>query len=333
MKKSSLYLVFSLILPILGISFFYKSFTSYNDEIKLNMNYIMTPSKELNDVIFIGNSRTNVQIDPRQIDSVTGLKSYNLGLDGSNVPFFAMALNKYLQCHPAPRYVFINADFSCFNLSEKVYNYPNYQVYLGDSIVSASLTPYYNEFKNSLLGQFALFRQINSKPDDVKMANIIYHLKGIRQRDHENMQDARRGFCPSDGQWEDVAHKITTYNAIYSSRGFDLMRQMIRTCQENNIKVMLLCTPLYKDYDKIIVNYGTIRDSLQNIADTYHVPYWIYADTYISDTTANFYNVEHLSANGASIFSKMLGEDIKKYVADSTYLPDMASKRAETVTP
>ena len=297
------------------------------------MHYIITPSNEQNDIVFIGNSRTYLHIDPKWVSSVTGMQSYNLGLDGCTLPFFNMALCKYLQCHPKPKYVVINADFSGLNTNMEVYNYPDYQQYTGDSIISACLVPYYSEFKHGFLNRLAIFKQINSKPDEEKMANIIYHIKGIRKQEDKNGQDARRGYSPSNITWDSQAHKVTSYTAIYSSLSFDLMRQMIRTCREKNIKVIFLCTPLYKDYHKIVVNYDVIKDSLQNIASSNHVPYWIYSDTYISDTTANFYNVEHLNANGAAIFSKMLGEDIEKYVADSTYEPNIASRRYAINTP
>ena len=287
----------------------------------------MTPSKVQNDIIFIGSSRTYVHIDPRIIDSTTGSKSYNLGVDGSNVAFFSMVLNKYLQCHPAPRYVVINADFSCFNLNDKVYNYPDYQEYLEDSIVSASLIPYYSEFKNSLMTRLSLYMQINSKPDDEKITNVLYQFRTIKNKGNSNGGDIRKGFSPQERTWNNELHTIHTFHPSYSSQAFDILRKIIETCQGKDIKVILICSPLHKDYHNIIFNYDVIKDSLNNIAGAYQVPYWIYSDTYISDTIANFYNVEHLNAHGAAIFSKMLGGDIKKYVADSTYVPDMAMRQ------
>ena len=292
------------------------------------MHYIMTPSKEVNDIVFVGNSRTFIHIDPRVVDSVTGKKAYNLGLDGCTIPFFNMALCKYLQCHPIPKYVVINADFSGLNTGMQVYNYPDYQQYIGDSVVSACLVPYYSEFKHSLLGRLSLFRQINSKPDDEKMGNFIYLYKNMLHRHNDvNLSDPKRGFSPSDRTWESQSHTVKTYKAIYTPQAFDLMRQMIANCQSKGIKVIMVCTPMYKDYHHIIVNYNEAKDTLQSIANSYKVPYWIYSDTYLSDKTANFYNVEHLNAEGAAAFSRMLAEDIKQYIADSTYLPDMEARK------
>jgi len=327
MKKLLIYTVFSFVLPVLGILFFYLDFKSFSNEIKANMHYIMTPSKEQNDVIFIGNSRTYVQIDPRKVDSVSGLRSYNLGLDGCNVPFFYMALSKYLQCHPAPGYVVINADFAGFNTTEKVYNYPDYQEYLGDSLVAACLMPYYAEFRHGLLARFSLFMEINSKPDEEKIASLMYHVKGIKSKDKGVQADLKRGFSPSTNMWGTQQHKIDSYKSPFTSQGLDLLRQTIGICKSKGIKVILVCPPLFKDYHSIIVNYDTIRDSLQSIANQYKVPYWIYADSYLGNTTDYFYNVEHLNATGAGIFSQMLGDDIRKYAADSTYVPDMVARK------
>jgi hypothetical protein len=63
-------------------------------------------SKELNDVIFVGDSTCADGIDPLAIERLTGLKSYNLGTQGGLGPTgFLVILKGYLENHPKPRLV------------------------------------------------------------------------------------------------------------------------------------------------------------------------------------------------------------------------------------
>jgi len=44
------------------------------------MNYLINNTEEKNDIIYVGASRALRDIDPRIVQSVTGLKGYNFGL-------------------------------------------------------------------------------------------------------------------------------------------------------------------------------------------------------------------------------------------------------------
>ena len=322
MKKIIPYLLCSLIIPIGAAVLFYLHFRSDTTDIDPNMHYLLRPSQEQNDILFVGNSRVLNQIDPRVVEEITGLKAYNLGLEGGSTVYFNMVYQTYMQRHPKPKYLVINVDFRCFDTEQRVFNFPDYFPYLRDSSVCASLSPYYSEYQTGIMQFYYRIKRINSKPDPNKISN----LKGLfihTDPAELPLVDTLRGFHPFYMTWESQRHVIKAYDAVYSQKGFDVLRDIIGDAQAHDIKVILICAPFYKDYKLIVRNYGTVRDSILNISKAYEVPYWNYSDILMGDSTRYFYNVNHVNATGAGIYTRILAKDMKQYLGDSTYTPSV----------
>jgi hypothetical protein len=320
MKRILPYLLFSLILPIGAAALFYLHFRSDRADIDANMHYLLRPSSEQNDILFLGNSRVLNQIDPRITEQVTGWKAYNLGLEGGSTVYFNMVYQVYMQRHPKPKYLVINVDFRCFDTDQRVFNFPDYFPYLKDSTVYASLGPYYSEYQSGIRQFYYKVKRINTKSDPNKISN----LKSLFVPDKPYqlpLVDSLRGFHPFNMTWESQRHVIKQYDAGYSQKGFDVLRSMILDAQAHNIKVILICAPFYKDYRLIVRNYNIVKDSILNIVKTTDVPYWNYSDIAMGDSSVYFYNVNHVNARGAAIYTQMLSEDLKRYILDSSYLP------------
>lgn len=71
------------------------------------MTYALT-SSEPNDVVILGDSSCVVSVDPRRFTERTGLTAYNLGGPGFlGFEGFHLTLRRYLEHHPAPRFLLI----------------------------------------------------------------------------------------------------------------------------------------------------------------------------------------------------------------------------------
>lgn len=327
MRRGVLYFSISIIIPLVLTFFYYKNFQDeYGTAIKKNMDYIVTPTSDSNDIVYMGNSRMWVHVDPLVIENNTGLKGYNIGLDGSGVVYFRMALYKYLECHPKPRIIVINADFMGFDTDFEVYNMVDYIYYLHDKTVYNLLVPYYKEYSSDLHMQVLRIRQINNKPDPVRLNNLQALFRSGSSSKQKKI-DLQRGFNPIQSTWESQEHNTETYQAKYTKLGFDMLKEIIEECKKHKISVILVCAPMYKDYKKIVTNYDEFRQKIQNIAIDKHVPYWVYDDTYLSDSSVYFYNIEHMNYIGASLYSKMLSEDIQKYLKNPSYIPNMDHRK------
>ncbi len=82
---------------------------------KFNMKFTELFEGHTNhDVLFLGSSRVYYLINPKIIDSVCGVDSYNAGIDGGNLFEFKTSFDAYLQNHPSPRLVVLNIDLHSF---------------------------------------------------------------------------------------------------------------------------------------------------------------------------------------------------------------------------
>ena len=325
MKNKLPYLLFTLLIPVAAAVIFYWRFLSTTNDIDPNMHYVTTPGKEQNDILFIGNSHTFYQIDPRITERVTGHTAYNLGLEGVSMIYYNMIYRTYVQRHPAPKYLVINVDHRCFNTDVRVFNFPDYFPYLKDSTVAACLGPYYKEYQYGFLQFYYRIMRVNARPDPSKISNLHYLFTPFGEV--VPTVDTMRGFHPFAIKWESKNHDPIKYHAVCSGLGIDLLRGILSDAARRGIKVVLISTPQYKDYHQVIDNYSELLDTANAMARAAHIPLWDYSDIRMTQDRNNYYNIEHLNSTGAAIFSQLLADDLCGYLADSMYVPDMKSRR------
>src|SRR5438445_6202232 len=92
------------------------------------------------DLIFLGSSRTHFGVNPKIIDSICGLRSYNAGVEGGNLYEFEMMLKSYLENHPSPRYVVLNFDLHSFADTSRIFNYPVYFPYTSNKVIDTYMS-------------------------------------------------------------------------------------------------------------------------------------------------------------------------------------------------
>jgi hypothetical protein len=329
MKNKWPYIVFTLLIPIGAAVLFYWRFLSTTNDIDPNMHYLVAAGQEQNDILFVGNSHTFYQIDPRAVQDSTGRKAYNLGLEGVSMVYYNMVYRTYMQRHPAPKYLVINIDHRCFNTDVRVFNFPDYFPYIKDSMVSACLTPYCPEYRYSISQFYYRMMRVNARPDPSKLSNLHYLFSP--GNDILPIVDSLRGFHPFAIKWENKRHDVIEYHAVCTGLGVDMLRDIIRDAGAHGIKVILIATPQYRDYRQVIRNYDALIDTCRHMAAEAHIPLWDYTDISMTQDRDNYYNIEHLNAQGAAIYSRMLAGDLRRYLVDSAYVPDI--KRVYTQTP
>src|SRR5215204_4792803 len=112
----------SLILSILYWLYIigYNRYYSYDYK---HINEIVN-GRTANDILFIGSSRTVHHINPKLIDSITGMRSYNAGVDGANLVEMSLIFKSYLNSHPPPKILFIDLSISSFAIDSLPFRDP-----------------------------------------------------------------------------------------------------------------------------------------------------------------------------------------------------------------
>ena len=121
------------------------------------------------DILFIGSSRVHTSINPKVIDSITGLRSFNAGIEGAGFTEFKMIFETYLLSHPAPKKIILGLDDDSFDTSFKFLNYTSYLDFLHNPVVDTTLSN--NGF---LIFPYKLFPPLKIiELDDVSKRNAI----------------------------------------------------------------------------------------------------------------------------------------------------------------
>jgi hypothetical protein len=207
---------------------FRRGYNQYNNFEQARLKTIFN-GNEQHDALFIGSSRTYYHVNPRIIDSVMHLTSYNAGIDGANLLETNLILNAYLASHPAPKMVVADLSTPAFDIQEKSIFNPNiYYPFLNNKIVFNFLKPY----KRVHMLRYLPFLQI-TECDDFLREGALEGLLGNRKPLAPNY----KGYLESGRDTIPLPFKITylTTNYPVNQKGREILLEMINTCREKYI--------------------------------------------------------------------------------------------------
>lgn len=259
------------------------------------------------DILIQGNSRAYVHFSPHIIDSILGVNSYNIGYDGLQFQqqyYRYMAYEKY---NKLPKVIIQNVDVFTFTKQEKI-DMNGLLPHLYDSNIKQILKASgYNEFDMYLLPITKYFGQYSTV---IKGSMEYLHIK------HFQFSSIKKGYLPKFAVWDGRAFNQIkdTKEKIHSSKDIEiinLFESFLKYCKENNIYVILVYSPQYKELLEIIEDLDEFHLFIKSMANEYGFTYLDYTGDTICIDTTYFYNANHLNATGSEIFSTKVANDIK----------------------
>ena len=255
------------------------------------------------DALIMGSSRGQVQYSTRIIDSITGLNSYNISVDGRCIDAEVTIYNFYRRHQPKPKVIIQNIDWGTLQMSNG-YEREQYLPYLRKD----------ND----------LYREIKER-EDFSWAD--HYLPLMRYAGyHETIKEglglkakmARpknidRGFIATDKEWDGAAFRaINTLGFTVNDEAVEIFDHYLQQCKQEGIEVVMVFAPFYIGATE---KMGSDADSMfalyQGFADKYDYPILNYTYDSISYDTLNFYNASHLNRRGAEQFSLKLAQELK----------------------
>jgi hypothetical protein len=286
------------------------------------MHFLNTDTTDY-DLVFIGSSRVAGHIDPKIMDSVCGLNSMCVAMDGSTITQQLAMLKEYMARHKSPKLVVLGLDLQTLDASHLPFNYPDYYAYLGDSIFAGLNMEAIPRFKNRIwYEKHDAFIKYSAKSDYQKFAALCAVLKL-----HKKFSDLEddvfhtglvyyKGFVAIDEHWASGATNSIkgTEKLKYSPQGLEMLREFIVTAQRYSPHVIIAFTPMYSGAMGHYEGYNEYSQQITNVANKCKVTYWDFRTDSICSDTANFYEAIHLNKAGARKFSLEMAGDIKKYL-------------------
>lgn len=262
------------------------------------------------DLLFVGSSKTHTGINPKIIDSICKLNSYNAGVEGGNLFEFNMTVEAYLEVHPPPNYLVLTIDLNSFDIRRKFFNYSQYFPYVENKIIDKALNE--NSHHTGFLKIFPFL--ILTDYDDYTKRNAIKGLKGETEIPRGDF--AYKGYLSNS---ENTILEISAPGKLkkyeISTEGIQYLDQIIKSCKMHGTKLVFTYAPEFNhSLQNQILNSKEILTVIKNKADQNNIPYLRDDNLDICADPKLFANPGHLNKQGAVVYSAFLANEINDVV-------------------
>ena len=244
------------------------------------------------DLIVMGNSRAWVQISPTILDSILGVETYNLGMDGS--------------C--------INRQIHKYHLFRKYNRKPKMIVQTLDAWSLGYKTGYERE------QLYPYFWNWNMREEFFESEPFTFWEKYIPMYRFRSFMPLRRGpktlikgYQGMDRPWDgSVFEKVKSITFTPNDTTIKMFDDSLAKAKAEGITVVLVFTPQYIGATEKTTNQAYMHEYYNRFASKYDFPIVDYTYMDICYDTAYFYNAMHLNRKGAEIFSDSLANALKR---------------------
>lgn len=259
------------------------------------------------DVLFIGSSRTHTTVIPRIIDSITGLNSYNAGVDGGTLLDFKMTFDGYLVNHPAPRLLVLTIDPVSFNNVSTVYDPMQYFSFVKNPAVEKIFSS--TGYSTFIMKNIPALNYIYM--DDYSKNMAFAGLRGKNEIPAGEFDD--KGFQSNTTLCIDpVKYKNDSSNIVPVAEQINLFQAIIDTCRSRNIQLVITYAPEYRhQFMNTIKNGETFTSLVYEKVRTNGLMFFRDDSLAMNKDSCLFRDLRHVNTTGAAAYSVILGQRLK----------------------
>jgi hypothetical protein len=249
----------------------------------------MYERKNSADVVFLGNSRVDRNIDYEEFARLTGRRGLNLGLGGNHLLIAEALLKDFVQRYGNPEFVVVELSCSivepCSMGEMQIFSYYSTNMEALARSIDPTYTAFEKLFKCLRFNNPAFWRlaaECIREPSDRRLRHTIPPEKISQWR------NGRR-----------VEHPVYEKNV-------EALKRICEFADSRNITVVLMIAPYWQNYRDAIVNFESWKGQLQAGARKH--PIHDYSDLFREQS--EFFNDEmHLNSTGAKNFVVRLISD------------------------
>ncbi len=255
------------------------------------------------DIVILGSSRAFVQYNPQIIEKITGLKCYNLGLDGAGTTIQMAKWKAYLKYNKHPKFVIQDIDLLSFGemKGNEIPNKEQFLPYLESSSV-------YNVLR-TISPNIVFEKHIPL----IKYCGFNKQVVSAFIADSIVSDGKTKGFQVQDKLWDDkmldylkTNKKKVTKEKKLLDLGFNNLISLALDCSENGIQLFLVHSPLFYEGQKVLGQQESFIVKISDFAKEYKITFWDFTEGEINYKTDYFYNATHLNKFGSDLFTKQI---------------------------
>jgi len=265
------------------------------------------------DLILLGSSIVRGDMDPRIIDSICNISSYNGGVEGGNLQEFKMIFDAYLINHPPPKYLMLALDMSSFNLDRKFFNHLDYYPYLSNSVVDKALCD--NGHQTALIKILPFFEL--TEFDEEMRSQCVQGLLG--KTEIMPGQIAYKGFLTRTMtfQSDNINTNVYLMDKPISAGSLDLFKGIEDTCSVRNIKLIINFPPVFQKNEPNHIAYsGKILKNICHLTSESKIHCLDDISLNFCTDSSLFSDCTHLNREGAELYSVILANELLELIRE-----------------
>lgn len=268
------------------------------DEIfKDNLNY---------DMLIMGNSRGFSHFNPRIIDSICHVNSYDLGLGGYPINVQISVYHCYKAHNKVPKTIVQQVDFMTLNMIDDIRHQHDSERFF-PTVYDKSMRKELKQLGYGFWELYCPLYRYNGYQKVIK--DGLLEFLGIR---HYVERPTYKGFSPERGKWngKNVA-SMDSINTWMNERAVASFERYLEECKNDGVYVLLVNSPVYSQTTKKVKDLDKLNHYFDSIAQKYGFKYLNYTENYpLCDDTLNFCVSVHMNPKATDRFSMDFANDL-----------------------
>ena len=253
------------------------------------------------DLVINGSSRAWVQYNPMILDSILGINTFNLGMDGSSINRQIIKYKKYSELHTTPKYLIQNIDLGTMYATVG-YEYEQFFPYF---FVDRDLMWDFDRYEHFSFAEKYIPAYRYMGYENVFLEAFFHDNKG------HYFEFIKKGYYGISRQWDGTAlSKLDSITCSCDTSALKLFTDFISEVTSEGTKVLFVYAPIYYQAREKMVNEREMFEMYESIANRFNIPILDYNDIPMCYDTTYFYNATHLNKIGAELFTTKLAHDI-----------------------
>ncbi len=251
------------------------------------------------ETLILGSSHSWFGINPRYIEGLT----YNLGLPSQSLKYDNFLLKKWGERYYNLKMIIIPVSYFTFFFDEP-FGLPQapcyYKIYMG--------CPYHKGLSVYSF-EMLFFKALHGKI--VTLNNSDRKVLSDGYGWHDAPPD------PKADTWDDIVSvrnmmRVQTGSLDVVNSNCNYLKDMVSFCRKKHIRMVLVSLPMWKTYNQALdAKYlAVMKQQIENFQQEYGIEYYDYREDN-RFCESDFNDLNHLNAQGAEKFTKILATDIQ----------------------
>ena len=267
-----------------------------------------------------GSSRAWRHFDPKILEDSLKIPVYNLGLDGYQFHMQYARHLLYFKHNKHPKNIILSLDYWTLGKTSELYMDEQFLPYLNDSIIRKYTSTYVGfnfwDYHLPFVRYFGNTKEIVHAFDLFVFPKHNYSVKykGFQGNQKKWSQDLNKARVAIKSNKELNSFHGNSIDFTTDKETVALFEMFLEEMKRKKIQVLFVISPIYSNGQKLIKGHDGFVQKFKQYANKYNYPFFDYSKDPMCSSKDNFYNITHMNAGGASLFTSKLAKDIKPFL-------------------